>query len=155
MTRMGLDLSGKPMRNNLEHPRGHAYKVLFWILVGILVCLFLIAPLAQMVLRIFGLYMIYLTWQVYKHVQRKYHIPQDDGMGLVLACFCRPCITAQLLRHTADHHKFPYNICNERGLHETAPYMDDNSVNDNGNGTDEVEMQQDTAVPHAKVIDVV
>lgn len=68
-------------------------------------------------------YIIFLTYKAYREAARCSGIETDGCQTCLMSTFCRPCVTAQLARHTADHATYPYNMCNERGLPVYAPVV--------------------------------
>ena len=70
----------------------------------------------QLLSYVLGPYFILVTYRVYREVARHSNVETEGCQSCLLATFCRPCLTAQLARHTANHHRYPYHLCNERGL---------------------------------------
>ena len=137
MTRMRIDLGGQ---HNGVTSFGHPYQVLWWLVI--LKCILAFSQgfiegaaadggtlpdwypsfvIACNVLNwILVPYIIFLTYRAYVIVQEKYKI-RNEGSSLCDVICCRPCATARMLRHTADHNRYPYVMCEERGLPEYAP----------------------------------
>lgn len=75
---------------------------------------------------ILAVWTIIATRNAYMHIKNKYSIDKDNHSSYSLcltAIFCRPCATAQMLRHTADYLKYPSSCCVETGLQPHAPQV--------------------------------
>ena len=116
MTRMHLGLDGRLS----NHPkRGRSCRILLWsTVVSTILGLF---RHSNLISTLFGFYVIFLLFRVTRHVQRRYGLPDNLCETLFHTLCCSCCLTARLVRHTADHTKYPYHICNERGLSRQAP----------------------------------
>lgn len=116
MTRMQLGLDGRPS----NHPqKGRSCRVLLWAtVVSGMLGLF---HHSNIISTIFGFYVVFLLFRVTRHVQKRYELPGDTCGTLFQTLCCSCCLTARLVRHTADHAKYPYHLCDERGLSRQAP----------------------------------
>jgi len=84
-------------------------------------------------------YLIFLTYRTYVHVHDKYGIDKEGSL-LSASIWCRVCVTARMLRHTADHNTHPYVMCNERGLPSYAPEADYSMIHERGPPSHELEV---------------
>lgn len=119
MTRMHLGLDGRPSK---RPERGRPCKVLFWATAASTILgLFSHSNLLSM---LFSFYVVFLLYCVTVHVQKRYNLPGNTCQTIFQTLCCPCCLTARLVRHTADHGKYPYHICDERGLSRQAPDYD-------------------------------
>jgi hypothetical protein len=66
-------------------------------------------------------FIVYLIWRVRKYVRGKYAIPENENCpsgfeDVACAVCCHCCVTAQLMRHTADYDTYASTCCTDTGL---------------------------------------
>jgi Cys-rich protein (TIGR01571 family) len=73
---------------------------------------------------VFFLFILIVTMRARGYIRKKYDIPEERCKNCEDCCcslWCSPCTVCQMLRHTADYHKYNAGCCSETGLAHGAP----------------------------------
>ncbi|OEU23297.1 hypothetical protein FRACYDRAFT_233470 [Fragilariopsis cylindrus CCMP1102] len=136
--RMKYNFAGVPVQ-----PNGTGYKNVCMVISIITIIVFITASILSDILPFIG-YLLLCGWSLYLIIiftcarysmRKEYNInslccnngdaANDDGCGGVedfcLVYWCSCCSAIQMIAHTHDGKKYPYNPCNQTGLDIYAP----------------------------------
>lgn len=134
MTRLNLTAIATP--SSSPPPSKSAFYIMLF-----LTFLYFVVPWPIFKFSYFFLLFPLAAWRMRRFVREKYSIPPyleqvipaDDPrfswipLGCIedgcLSCCCRPCVIAQLSRHTAMYDTYDGNCCSSSGLPPYAPFM--------------------------------
>jgi len=75
----------------------------------------------DIVSSIFGAFVLFVTYNVRKHIRAKYQIPEQNCIGcedFCCALWCGACVTSQMARHTTDYDRVEAKFCGSTGQSE-------------------------------------
>jgi Cys-rich protein (TIGR01571 family) len=136
MTRMQLDVFGRPLKVQHDSWRTMRTITLFWVAMNALIYAFFhmkwnkhmpLTVADYVAVTLLNVSMVLYTWYAVaatrSHVRSKYNIREHRFYDLEDNCcatFCLPCTICQLHRHTAPYDALEAQCCTKTGLRDTA-----------------------------------